>query len=378
MARIVVNSDPSYQRGDVKENRSHPGTNGNDKFIVSSDSHGYPQANDDEYLSGGKDTFYLNTDVDAQNKIAHPYQEGGGIVFINNFGLDDKIVIPKNTSFENILIFRYGYSYRPYTNTYTGNFEIVHDPHSLYWSLFGGESKFDMSWLEGNARIVGSTSRNTAWHGPPDPEPDPEHGDPRAIRAKLNQLRNPEEWEALIKTRGEEFKQSALFKSGKSTYAADRLAEIETVSSAKKPEIKEVMKQIIDTKGRSLYQYAFDTKFEMIDRNGNGQKLRPIHAPENFNKKDADKITKFNPSTDTLEIDTDSFGIDSSATFAAGKNKKTVKKKLAKLDIDFLYDQKKGGLYFNENGSDKGFGDGGIIAIFKAAPGLTASNLDWI
>ena len=53
-------------------------------------------------------------------------------------------------------------------------------------------------------------------------------------------------------------------------------------------------------------------------------------------------------------------------------------KKLAKLDIDFLYDQKKGGLYFNENGSDKGFGDGGIIAIFKGGPELTASNLEFI
>ena len=52
--------------------------------------------------------------------------------------------------------------------------------------------------------------------------------------------------------------------------------------------------------------------------------------PNTFNKKSADKITNFNPSTDTLEIDTDSFGIDSSATFAAGKNKKEVKKKLAK------------------------------------------------
>jgi len=83
------------------------------------------------------------------------------------------------------------------------------------------------------------------------------------------------------------------------------------------------------------------------------------------------KITNFNPSTDTLEIDTDSFGIDSSATFAAGKNKKAVKKKLAKQDFDFLYDEKKGGLYFNENGADKGFGDGGIIAILKGAPDLT-------
>ena len=103
-----------------------------------------------------------------------------------------------------------------------------------------------------------------------------------------------------------------------------------------------------------------------------------ISAPSKFDKKSADKITNFNPSTDTLEIDTDSFDIDSSATFATGKNKKAVKKKLAKQDFDFLYDEKKGGLYFNENGADKGFGDGGIIAILKGAPDLTASNLEFI
>ena len=103
-----------------------------------------------------------------------------------------------------------------------------------------------------------------------------------------------------------------------------------------------------------------------------------ISAPKKFNKKSADKITNFNPSTDTLEIDTDSFGIDGSATFASGKNKKTVKKKLANQDFDFLYDEKKGGLYFNENGSDKGFGDGGIIAILKGAPDLTSGNLEFI
>jgi len=103
-----------------------------------------------------------------------------------------------------------------------------------------------------------------------------------------------------------------------------------------------------------------------------------ISLPNKFNKKSADKITNFNPSTDTLEIDTDSFGIDSSTTFASGKNKKTVKKKLAKQDFDFLYDENKGGLYFNENGADKGFGEGGIIAILKGAPELTASNLVFI
>jgi hypothetical protein len=103
-----------------------------------------------------------------------------------------------------------------------------------------------------------------------------------------------------------------------------------------------------------------------------------IKRPEKFNKKSADKITNFNTSTDTLEIDTDSFGIESPATFAAGKNKKAVKKKLTKQDFDFLYDEKKGGIYFNENGSDKGFGEGGIIAILKGAPDLTSVNLEFI
>ena len=105
---------------------------------------------------------------------------------------------------------------------------------------------------------------------------------------------------------------------------------------------------------------------------------RLISSLSGFNKKSADKITNFNPATDTMEIDVDSFGIDSSATFASGKNKKAVKKKLAKQDFDFLYDEKKGGLYFNENGSDKGFGDGGIIAILKGAPELTSGNLEFI
>ena len=102
-----------------------------------------------------------------------------------------------------------------------------------------------------------------------------------------------------------------------------------------------------------------------------------LTQPSKFNKRSADKIANFDPSTDALEIDTDSFGIDSSATFAAGKNKKAVKN-LAKQDFDFLYDEKKGGLYFNENGADKGFGEGGIIAILKGAPELTSGNLEFI
>jgi hypothetical protein len=113
------------------------------------------------------------------------------------------------------------------------------------------------------------------------------------------------------------------------------------------------------------------------DISSDTQEIDLITLPETFNKKLVDKIINFNPTNDSLEIDTDSFGIDSSATFAAGKNKREVKK-LAKQDFDFLFDEKKGGLYFNENGSDKGFGDGGIIAILKGAPDLTMDNIDLV
>ena len=44
---------------------------------------------------------------------------------------------------------------------------------------------------EGKAKITGGTSRNTTWSDRSEPEPDPEYGDPRAIRSKLNQLRDP-------------------------------------------------------------------------------------------------------------------------------------------------------------------------------------------
>ena len=113
-------------------------------------------------------------------------------------------------------------------------------------------------------------------------------------------------------------------------------------------------------------------------KNNSNEDSTLIKEPSKFQNKFADKITNFSPSTDTLKIDTNSFGIDSSATFTVGKNKKIVKKKLAKQDSDFLYDQKKGGLYFNENGANKGFGEGGIIAILKGSPDLTANNFKFI
>ena len=138
----------------------------------------------------------------------------------------------------------------------------------------------------------------------------------------------------------------------------------------------------LDIEGRNLNQLAWrflsrlrkEDEGIVMDR----KKSLVVQLPDTFKRGFIDEVTNFNPLTDNLVIDTDSFDITGSTTFAAGKNKKVVKKKLSKQDFDFLYDQKKGGLYFNENGADKGFGEGGIIAILKGAPDLTSSNLEFI
>ena len=101
-----------------------------------------------------------------------------------------------------------------------------------------------------------------------------------------------------------------------------------------------------------------------------------LKIPENFKKSQVDKVTSFKPSSDRLQINPSLFGIGDEASFASGKNKRQVKK-LAQQDFDFLYDDKKGGLYFNENGIENGFGEGGIIAILKGGPALTSESIDF-
>ena len=134
--------------------------------------------------------------------------------------------------------------------------------------------------------------------------------------------------------------------------------------------------------GRNLDELAWDflSDFRKIDG-----RLVPINAlaiairaPRRFKRKSVDIITDFNPSVDVLEVDTDSFDVVNPANFAVAANKKMLKRRLAKQDFSFLYNQKKGELFFNENGVDKGFGDGGIIAILKGAPDLTVNNLNFV
>ena len=65
-------------------------------------------------------------------------------------------------------------------------------------------------------------------------------------------------------------------------------------------------------------------------------------------------------------------------SFAIASNKKELKQ-LMTSDADVVYDEKKGKLYLNDNGTAKGWGAkkvGGLIAKFKSKPELSADNFD--
>ena len=80
-------------------------------------------------------------------------------------------------------------------------------------------------------------------------------------------------------------------------------------------------------------------------------------------------------------VDADaSFSIDGmdNGSFAIASSKKELKQ-LMTSDAAVVYDEKKGRLYLNENGTAKGWGAkkvGGLIAKFKGKPELTAEHFD--
>ena len=65
-------------------------------------------------------------------------------------------------------------------------------------------------------------------------------------------------------------------------------------------------------------------------------------------------------------------------SFAVASSKKELKA-LMKSDADVVYDEKKGKLYLNDNGTAKGWGKkkvGGLLATFKGKPDLTADHFE--
>lgn len=89
---------------------------------------------------------------------------------------------------------------------------------------------------------------------------------------------------------------------------------------------------------------------------------------EKFSKKNADHIVKFYlKKNDIIHLDEKLYGLSDDWEFAKAKSKRKLNK-LAKSDVDLIYFQKKGYLYFNGNDEDRGFGnrnESGLLAILK-------------
>ena len=98
-----------------------------------------------------------------------------------------------------------------------------------------------------------------------------------------------------------------------------------------------------------------------------------------FGRKHADKIIGFDSSQgDTIGISAGGFPWfdEDEISFASASSKKELKS-YSKQDIDFVYFESKGRLFFNGNGVEKGWGDsfeGGLFAILKGKPELSEAD----
>ena len=97
-----------------------------------------------------------------------------------------------------------------------------------------------------------------------------------------------------------------------------------------------------------------------------------LHPMPDFNAKKVSKVKAVDPDA--------SYSVEGTegGSFAIASSKKELKQ-LMKSDADVVYDEKKGKLYLNENGTAKGWGKkkvGGLIAKFKGKPELSADHFD--
>jgi len=96
-----------------------------------------------------------------------------------------------------------------------------------------------------------------------------------------------------------------------------------------------------------------------------------VSAPAVYGAGSVDPITGIRKGSGVVRIDAASFGLDT-ATVKITKSKKGLSKLLSS-EADFIYDRSTGYLVFNENEGERGFGDGGVAAIFWGKPPLGTS-----
>lgn len=102
--------------------------------------------------------------------------------------------------------------------------------------------------------------------------------------------------------------------------------------------------------------------------------LWELDRPERFARKFLDEIIGFDPERHTLLIDSVSWDFPGETFSFASAGKRKAVKQWAQSEVDFIYFETKGFLYYNQNGEAKGFGRGGLCAVFADAPLLAEDN----
>ena len=110
-------------------------------------------------------------------------------------------------------------------------------------------------------------------------------------------------------------------------------------------------------------------------RGGGGSDGFLFQNSDGFGKKAAIKIKDFSSGDgDAVLVDKDIIDFGKKLKIKIVLGKKTAFKCARKSNKDIVFNLKKGFLYFNENGKEKGWGDGGLFAKFQGAPELGADD----
>jgi Ca2+-binding RTX toxin-like protein len=108
---------------------------------------------------------------------------------------------------------------------------------------------------------------------------------------------------------------------------------------------------------------------------GGGSDAFVFETPGEFGKKKADTITDFRPEEgDKIAIAKETFSEVSRIKLDTATGKQEVRS-AASTNKNFIYDDKSGILYFNENGRKAGFGNGGEFAQLLGAPDISKGDL---
>ena len=108
---------------------------------------------------------------------------------------------------------------------------------------------------------------------------------------------------------------------------------------------------------------------------GEGADKFVFQKPDKFGKKNAIQLLDFDPiSGDSIFFDKASFDLGKKIKLKIVASKKALRK-ASRTNKDFVYHERKGFLYYNEDGKNIGWGeDGGLFVILQGAPELTKSD----